>query len=229
MQFLLHRQHRDLQHHARTLGLKLFGDLQVGLSPRDDWAAQAFLLRGYSMGAPPSRTNPEGQPWNHAVLDPAQFVEDGTDGTPRSGPALRLLQARMEKMFSELDGVRIGPSPRLRLPLGLPGRSARPDPGRPARGATLLVPRPARPPGARPPGPRPGGPARSGPLPSCRRLGESARRGAGGALFRPHRRHRRDGARAWGAALRTSRARFSPPSPILSGASWLATGWVVFG
>jgi len=107
VQFLLHRQHRDLQHHARTLGLKLFGDLQVGLSPRDDWAAQAFLLQGYRMGAPPSRTNPEGQPWNHAVLDPAHFVEAATDGTRRSGSALRFLRARMDKMFSELDGVRI--------------------------------------------------------------------------------------------------------------------------
>ncbi|MCG6921906.1 MAG: 4-alpha-glucanotransferase [Acidobacteria bacterium] len=106
-QFVLHRQHRELQQRARSLGLKLFGDLQVGLSPRDEWAAQAFRMRGYRMGAPPSRTNPEGQPWNHAVLDPARYFEARPDGTPGHGPALRFLRARMDKMFSELDGVRI--------------------------------------------------------------------------------------------------------------------------
>jgi 4-alpha-glucanotransferase len=107
VQFLLHRQHRELQERASALGLKLFGDLQVGLSPRDEWAAQPFLLRGYRMGAPPSRTNPEGQPWNHAVLDPHQFVVPGADGGPEPGAALRFLHARMEKTFAELDGVRI--------------------------------------------------------------------------------------------------------------------------
>lgn len=103
VQFLLHRQHRQLQDLARGLDLKLFGDMQVGLSPRDEWASQAFLLRGYRMGAPPSRTNPEGQAWNHAVLDPALYFAEGR----RPGPALRFLQARMEKLFGELDGVRI--------------------------------------------------------------------------------------------------------------------------
>jgi 4-alpha-glucanotransferase len=106
-QLLLHRQHQELQGQARRLDLKLFGDLQVGLSPRDDWAAQAFLMRDYRMGAPPSRTNPEGQPWNHAVLDPTRFLERDLDGRLRPGPALRFLRARMDKMFAELDGVRI--------------------------------------------------------------------------------------------------------------------------
>ncbi len=107
VQFLLHRQHRALQERVHGLGLKMFGDLQVGLSPRDEWAAQPFLLRGYRMGAPPSRTNPEGQPWNHAVLDPRQYVVPGADGGPEPGAALRFLHARMEKTFAELDGVRI--------------------------------------------------------------------------------------------------------------------------
>ena len=107
VQFLLHRQHRELQQRARALGLKLFGDLQIGLSPRDDWAAQGFLLRGYRMGAPPSRTNPEGQPWNHAVLDPRQYIVAGEDGGPEPGAALRFLHARVEKVFAEVDGVRI--------------------------------------------------------------------------------------------------------------------------
>jgi 4-alpha-glucanotransferase len=107
VQFLLHRQHRELQERAHSLGLKIFGDLQIGLSPRDEWAAQAFLMRGYRMGAPPSRTDPEGQPWNHAVLDPAHYFEKAPGGRLGHGPALRFLQARLHKMFSELDGVRI--------------------------------------------------------------------------------------------------------------------------
>jgi len=51
------------------------------------------------MGAPPSRTNPEGQPWGYAVLDPAQ-LEAG-------GPALHLFLARIDKAFAEYDGLRI--------------------------------------------------------------------------------------------------------------------------
>jgi 4-alpha-glucanotransferase len=107
VQLLLHRQHRELRERAHGLGLVLFGDLQAGLSPRDDWAAQAFLMRGYRMGAPPSRTNPEGQPWNHAVLDPTCYLEKGPDGTLRHGPALRFFLARMDKVLSEFDGLRI--------------------------------------------------------------------------------------------------------------------------
>ncbi len=136
VQFLLHRQHRRLQDHARGLGLALFGDLQVGLSPRDDWAAQHFLLRGYRMGAPPSRTNPEGQPWNHAVLDPGQYFEGETKDTRRPGPALRFLQARMEKLFAELDGVRIDHPHGFVCPWVY--RASQPDPTRAAQvGARL--------------------------------------------------------------------------------------------
>jgi 4-alpha-glucanotransferase len=107
IQFLLHRQHRELQSHARNLGLKLFADLQVGLSIRDEWAARSFVLRDYRMGAPPSRTNPEGQAWNHAVLDPRQYVVGGPHGGPEPGATLRFFHARMEKLFTEYDGVRI--------------------------------------------------------------------------------------------------------------------------
>jgi 4-alpha-glucanotransferase len=107
IQFLLHRQHGQLHRHAQRLGLTLFADLQVGLSARDEWAARSFVLRGYRMGAPPSRTNPEGQDWNHAVLDPHQYVVPGPDGGPEPGAALRFLHARMEKLFSDYDGVRI--------------------------------------------------------------------------------------------------------------------------
>jgi 4-alpha-glucanotransferase len=49
------------------------------------------------MGAPPSRTNPAGQPWEYPVLDPAQYA----------GAAGALVVARAEKALSEYDGVRV--------------------------------------------------------------------------------------------------------------------------
>ncbi|MBI5014984.1 MAG: 4-alpha-glucanotransferase [Deltaproteobacteria bacterium] len=103
-QFLLDRQHRELRRHAHRLGLDLFGDLQIGLSDRDAWYAQPFVLPGYAMGAPPSRTNPEGQPWNYPVLDPGRYVSAPTG---RPGPAVRFLRRRLEKMFREFDGLRV--------------------------------------------------------------------------------------------------------------------------
>lgn len=103
-QFLLDRQHRALRAYAHDVGLELFGDLQIGFSGRDAWFAQSFLLARYVMGAPPSRTNPEGQPWNYPVLDPGRYFAD-SNGRP--GPALRFLKQRVEKMFREFDGLRI--------------------------------------------------------------------------------------------------------------------------
>lgn len=102
-QFLIARQHRLLRRHCRRLGLNLFGDAQIGLSDRDSWSIQDFLLPGYRLGAPPSRTNPDGQPWNYPVLDPRHYELNG--GCP--GPAIRFLRARMDKLFAEFDGLRI--------------------------------------------------------------------------------------------------------------------------
>jgi len=106
-QLLVHEQHRRFHERARRLGLALFGDLQVGMSDRDAWAARGFLLRGWRLGAPPSRTNPEGQPWNYRLLDPRRYrtadVEDGRG----DGPAVAFLRSRVRKMLSEYDGLRI--------------------------------------------------------------------------------------------------------------------------
>ena len=104
IQFLLHRQHRALREDAGRLGIELFGDLQIGFSERDAWFAQSFLLPGYVMGAPPSRTNPEGQPWNYSLLDPDQYFAGPSN---QLGPALRFLQQRLAKMLREFDGLRI--------------------------------------------------------------------------------------------------------------------------
>lgn len=102
-QLLAHEQHQELRRFTTGLGLSLYGDLQIGLSPRDVWAYQALFLKNYLMGAPPSRTNPLGQPWGYPVLDPAQYKGP----PPLGGPALQWMRARVRKMFREYDGVRV--------------------------------------------------------------------------------------------------------------------------
>lgn len=96
-QLLAHEEHARVRETCGALGLALYGDLQVGFSDGDAWSYAAAFLRDYKMGAPPSRTNPDGQPWNYPVLDPAQF-----DGAARA-----LVVARIDKAFAEYDSVRI--------------------------------------------------------------------------------------------------------------------------
>jgi 4-alpha-glucanotransferase len=102
LQFVAHAQHDQLREQAHALGLALFGDLQIGPSDRDAWARRSLFLPGYRLGAPPSRTNPEGQPWGYPVLHPGLYWQDG-----RPGPVLAFQLTRIEKMFSEYDGVRV--------------------------------------------------------------------------------------------------------------------------
>lgn len=101
-QLLLH-QHMDFLDSMHAMGLKVYGDVQVGFSLRDSWSLQAMLLRNYFMGAPPSRTNVKGQPWSYQVLDPAQYQD--IDGKP--GPVLDLVAGRLGKMLFEFDGLRL--------------------------------------------------------------------------------------------------------------------------
>jgi 4-alpha-glucanotransferase len=96
-QFVIHQQHQKLRGYARSLGLSLYGDLQIGMSLSDTWGLQELLLRGYLLGAPPSRTNPEGQPWGYPLLAPERYMHGG----------LAMVQARLRKLFAEFDGVRI--------------------------------------------------------------------------------------------------------------------------
>ncbi len=107
IQFLLAEQHKELRRRCRSLGLKLFGDFQIGLSSRDGWYAQSFLLPAYVMGAPPSRTNPEGQPWNYPVLDPQRYYAEGGKGEKQPGAAVHFLRQRVEKLVAEFDGLRL--------------------------------------------------------------------------------------------------------------------------
>lgn len=102
-QFIAHAQHEDLRRHTRALGLKLYGDLQIGVSQQDLWSYRALFLGGYRMGAPPSRTNPDGQPWGYPVLDPELYHDP--DGTP--GPVLKFMSLRVGKLLAEFDGLRL--------------------------------------------------------------------------------------------------------------------------
>jgi 4-alpha-glucanotransferase len=97
-QLLAHAEHARLRAVAGGLNLALYGDLHVGYAPSDARAHAAAFLRDYHVGAPPSRTNPDGQPWGYPVLDPDQYA---------AGPARDLVLARFTKMFAEYDSVRI--------------------------------------------------------------------------------------------------------------------------
>jgi 4-alpha-glucanotransferase len=102
-QFIVHAQHETLRCLAKSLNLKLFGDLQIGYSSADEWAYQMVFLKNYRMGAPPSRTSPDGQPWNYPVINPLKY----TKKISGLGPGLQLLAERLQKMFKEFDGLRI--------------------------------------------------------------------------------------------------------------------------
>ncbi len=94
-QFVVHAQHEAFRGRLRGIGWKLFGDLQIGLSPRDLWRRGGLFLESHALGAPPSRTDPQGQPWGYSVL------------RPDSAEALAFFRARIRKMAREYDGVRI--------------------------------------------------------------------------------------------------------------------------
>jgi 4-alpha-glucanotransferase len=101
-QWLAHEQHDAFRAEARGLGLRLWGDLQIGISHRDLVAYRSLLLPTLAMGAPPSRTNPEGQAWGYGVLDPELY---GTPDAP--GAALSFVRARAGKLLREYDGLRV--------------------------------------------------------------------------------------------------------------------------
>lgn len=117
-QWVLDREHAALRERLAALGIRLYGDLQVGLSLRDRWMRDALFLPRYVMGAPPSRTNPEGQPWGYPVFDPSEYVTDG--------PPLAFVRARIAKLWAELDGVRIDHPHGIICPWVYDGEAAEP-------------------------------------------------------------------------------------------------------
>ena len=102
-QFIADGQRKRFSATARSLGLRLFGDLPIGLSSEDEWCHPGLFLAAHRMGAPPSRTTPEGQPWGYPVFDPRRYVE----GAAAPGSVVGFLAARCERMFAEVDGVRV--------------------------------------------------------------------------------------------------------------------------
>ncbi len=101
-QFVVHEQHHRFREARAELGMQVYGDLQIAMSARDAWSCRPWLLRGYRLGAPPSRTNPDGQAWGYPVLDPTHYGDAG-----RPGPVAQLVAERMEKAFGEYDGLRV--------------------------------------------------------------------------------------------------------------------------
>jgi 4-alpha-glucanotransferase len=102
VQWLLDREHQALRRRLATLNLALYGDMQIGVSPQDAWSSQHLFLDRYRMGAPPSRTNPLGQPWGYPVFHPALY---GTLECP--GPVVTFVRGRMDRLVREYDGVRV--------------------------------------------------------------------------------------------------------------------------
>jgi 4-alpha-glucanotransferase len=99
-QYLCHAQHDRFRALARNAGLALWGDLQVGYSHRERFLHSDCFAPRWLLGAPPSRTNPDGQPWGYPVLDPDQL--ESPDSASR-----RLFELRLRKLLSEHDGIRI--------------------------------------------------------------------------------------------------------------------------
>jgi len=90
------------------------------------------------MGAPPSRTNLEGQPWGYGVLDPDLY---GTDEKP--GAAVGFLRARVAKLLEESDGLRVDHPHGLIDPWVYSSRD--PDPLRAVQSGGRLFSSPERP------------------------------------------------------------------------------------
>jgi 4-alpha-glucanotransferase len=93
-QLLVHAQHDRMRRSTDPSRWTLYGDFQVGLSLCDRWEREGLFLPGYALGAPPSRTDPAGQPWGYPAIDPR--ADDATFFT-----------MRIAKMLREMDGVRL--------------------------------------------------------------------------------------------------------------------------
>ncbi|HPM79316.1 MAG TPA: 4-alpha-glucanotransferase [Candidatus Anammoximicrobium sp.] len=98
-QRLVREQHAAFRSQAHRLGLHVYGDLAIGTSHREQFLFRDLFLTGYAMGAPPSRTNPAGQPWGYPVLDPAKLAP--------GGGAWRYAAMRLDAILQDHDGLRI--------------------------------------------------------------------------------------------------------------------------
>jgi 4-alpha-glucanotransferase len=99
-QQVAHAQAVAFRDAARERGIVLFGDLQIGWSLRDRFLRCAAFAEGWLLGAPPSRTNPDGQAWGYPLLDPDQLDDEGSI-------ARRIFALRVREMLEAHDGLRI--------------------------------------------------------------------------------------------------------------------------
>jgi 4-alpha-glucanotransferase len=98
-QWLADEQHRALTARAAAAGLALYADLPIGVAHRDRWRREPLFVPGYALGAPPSRTNPAGQPWGFPVLDPRALAAGGA--------ARAFFEARLDRAWAGHRGLRI--------------------------------------------------------------------------------------------------------------------------
>lgn len=79
-QFLAFQQHERFKNRLNDhYDMQIAGDVAIGLSRTEEWGFPDLILDHYRMSAPPSRTNPAGQAWNFALLDPEQYQNGGIE------------------------------------------------------------------------------------------------------------------------------------------------------
>jgi 4-alpha-glucanotransferase len=131
-QFVADAQRRRFASVAREIGLRLFADLPIGLAPEDVWCHRGLFLDDWRMGAPPSRTNPDGQAWDYPVFDPRRYRD----------AVLRFLDGRLDRVFAGADGLRIDHPHGLVCPWVYDAHD--PDPGRAVQAGGRLFESPDR-------------------------------------------------------------------------------------
>ena len=103
-QFVISIQNEKSRKYALSRGMKMIADRQVAFSDRDNWAYQAYFLKGWCLGCPPDYFSEDGQMWGFPVMDPEKlFNKDGS-----LGEGGLLMKELYKKMFTENPGgVRI--------------------------------------------------------------------------------------------------------------------------
>ena len=103
-QFVISVQNDKSREYAQTKGIKMIADRQVAFSDRDNWAYQAYFLKGWCLGCPPDYFSEDGQMWGFPVMDPEKLFNP--DGSLGEGGIL--MKELYKKMFRENPGgVRI--------------------------------------------------------------------------------------------------------------------------
>ena len=103
-QFVISLQNDKSREYAQSKGMKMIADRQVAFSDRDNWAYQAYFLKGWCLGCPPDYFSEDGQMWGFPVMDPEKmFNKDGS-----LGEGGLLMKELYKKLFRDNPGgVRI--------------------------------------------------------------------------------------------------------------------------